>query len=87
MININEVLRLAGLPLREEDLAQHVKKEERLFVDCCSCLKDVMKMCEERLNDPATGDITPEQKKQYTDLHACAKHCCEVMSKHRESYK
>lgn len=83
---LEEMRGIAGLPLMESD-KEHIAKEERLFHDCIAGLNDVVKMCEERLNDPASGDVTPEQKKQYEELHKCAKNCSEVMKKHLESYK
>lgn len=87
MKQLNEMLKLAGLPIREEDekdaTPQHMKNEKALFERCCGCLEDVMKMCEERLK----GEVTDEHKKQYTELCDCAKECCATMKKHVESYK
>ena len=85
MLSLNQIRRMAGLTTltEQEEMQQHMEKEEGLFVDCCSCLQDVMKMCEERLK----GDLSEEHKKQYKELHECAKCACDVMKKHLESYK
>jgi hypothetical protein len=87
MFSINEIRRIAGLTTltEAEELEQHMADEKKLFENCCSCLQDVIKMCKDRLKD--TQNITPEQKKQYQDLHECAKHCCDVMHEHLKTYK
>lgn len=83
---LNEMLKFAGLPIREEkdDASPHITKEKALFEQCCDCLSQVEKMCDARL---AEKDLTDEHKKQYTELCECAKDCCEVMKKHLASYK
>lgn len=87
-LDLNEVRKFAGLPpkklLTEQDASeQHIDSEERLFVDCCSCLKDVMKMCDGRLKEK----VTPEHKAQYTKLREEAKRVCDIMQQHLKSYK
>lgn len=82
---LNEMLKVAGLPLKEEDASpEHMKKEKALFEQCCECLTEVGKMCDARL---AEKDLSPEHKKQYTELCECVKETCDTMKKHLASYK
>lgn len=81
----NYLRKYAGLPVAEaEDASEgHINKEEKLFVDCCACLQDVVKMCDERLKQT----LTDEHKSQYTKLKSEVAKACEVMKAHVESYK
>lgn len=63
---------------------QHKENEHALFKKACEDLSRVETMCAERLKSSGLSD---EHKKQYKDLHECAKRCCEDMRKHLASYK
>lgn len=92
--DLNDTRRLAGLPaIVEEQLneaeeksdasPEHVAKEKELFNKCISCCNDIVAMCEGRLKEK---DLTPEHKKQYTDLCKCTKEHIEALKKHLASY-
>jgi hypothetical protein len=84
---LNELLKLAGLPLREEKedaSPDHVKNERELFNTCIKCCEDIVKMCEGRL---AEKDLSDEHKKQYTALCNNTKKHSELMKTHLASYK
>lgn len=63
---------------------EHKHNEHALFKKACEDLSRVETMCAERLKSSGLSD---EHKKQYKDLHECAKRCCEDMRKHLASYK
>jgi len=82
---MNAILKLAGLPIREEDASpSHEKKEQDLFTVCITHCEDIMKMCDARLQEK---DLSAEHKKQYTALCDNTKKHVELMKKHLESYK
>lgn len=84
-MDLNKIRKSAGLPLMEDDATpEHKDNERALFQKCCEDLAKVETMCGSRLKEK---DLSDEHKKQYTDLCACAKRCCEDMRKHLASYK
>lgn len=82
---LNNLRREAGLPLVEVDgdaSPEHIEKEEKLFVDCIMCCKDIVKMCNQRLKE----QLTDEHTAQYQKIRKEATEYCAALQAHLDSY-